>query len=78
MSICGHARNFLEAILWHGGKGKKSWETVRRMLTSEREALLEFLGGAVSSSSIFAVTKTQLRMQSHRHVSFRASGACQS
>lgn len=39
----GRARNFLEAILWHGGEAEKAKEAVRRMSASEREALLEFL-----------------------------------
>jgi CxxC motif-containing protein (DUF1111 family) len=40
----GRARNFTEAILWHGGEAEVSREAFRRMPKSEREALLAFLG----------------------------------
>ncbi|MEO8007973.1 MAG: di-heme oxidoredictase family protein, partial [Betaproteobacteria bacterium] len=39
----GRARNPTEAILWHGGEAEVSREAFRRMLKTEREALLTFL-----------------------------------
>jgi CxxC motif-containing protein (DUF1111 family) len=39
----GRARNFIEAILWHGGDAEGSREAFRRMSKDEREALLAFL-----------------------------------
>jgi CxxC motif-containing protein (DUF1111 family) len=40
----GRARNFTEAILWHGGEAEGAREAFRRMAREEREALLAFLG----------------------------------
>ncbi len=37
------ARNFEEAILWHGGEAKESKEKFRRMTKDERQALVKFL-----------------------------------
>jgi CxxC motif-containing protein (DUF1111 family) len=39
----GRARNFTEAILWHGGEAHASREAFRMMSRPEREALLAFL-----------------------------------
>lgn len=39
----GRARNFTEAILWHGGEADGAREAFRRMAREEREALLAFL-----------------------------------
>jgi CxxC motif-containing protein (DUF1111 family) len=39
----GRARNFTEAILWHGGEAEGAREAFRRMAREEREALLAFL-----------------------------------
>ena len=39
----GRARNFTEAILWHGGEAEVSREAFSRMAKDEREALLAFL-----------------------------------
>jgi CxxC motif-containing protein (DUF1111 family) len=39
----GRARNFAEAILWHGGEAVAARETFRNMPKQEREALLAFL-----------------------------------
>jgi len=39
----GRARNFAEAILWHGGEAAAAREAFRNMPTQEREALLAFL-----------------------------------
>lgn len=39
----GRARTVLEAIMWHGGEAEKSREYVRKLATSDREALLAFL-----------------------------------
>jgi CxxC motif-containing protein (DUF1111 family) len=39
----GRARNFTEAILWHGGEAQGSREAFRHMPRDEREALLAFL-----------------------------------
>lgn len=40
----GRARNVLEAIMWHDGEGKDARKIVSEMTTSEREALVVFLG----------------------------------
>jgi len=40
----GRARNFLEAILWHGGEAAFASAAVKAMPTADREALLAFLG----------------------------------
>lgn len=37
------ARNYEEAILWHGGQAKQSKEKFRNMSAEEREALIKFL-----------------------------------
>jgi len=39
----GRARNFAEAILWHGGEAAAAREAFRNMPKQEREALLAFL-----------------------------------
>ncbi len=39
----GRARNLEEAILWHGGEGKKSKEAFMKLSKEEREELIEFL-----------------------------------
>lgn len=39
----GRARNFLEAILWHGGEAAKSADIVTQMPASDRNALIAFL-----------------------------------
>ncbi len=39
----GRARNFTEAILWHGGEAHESREAFRKLPRTEREALLAFL-----------------------------------
>jgi len=39
----GRARNFIEAILWHGGEAEASREAFRRLARSDREALVAFL-----------------------------------
>jgi CxxC motif-containing protein (DUF1111 family) len=39
----GRARNFIEAILWHGGEAEASRETFRRLARKDREALVAFL-----------------------------------
>lgn len=39
----GRARTVLEAIMWHGGEAEKAREYVRKLPTSDREALLAFL-----------------------------------
>lgn len=39
----GRARNFAEAILWHGGEGEAAREKFRAMPKADRDALLEFL-----------------------------------
>jgi CxxC motif-containing protein (DUF1111 family) len=39
----GRARNFLEAIMWHGGEGAVSRELFARMSKEDREALIAFL-----------------------------------
>jgi hypothetical protein len=38
------ARNYEEAILWHGGQAKEPKETFRKMPKEDREALIKFLG----------------------------------
>lgn len=39
----GRARNFTEAIMWHGGEGQASARLFARMSKNDREALIEFL-----------------------------------
>jgi CxxC motif-containing protein (DUF1111 family) len=39
----GRARNFAEAILWHGGQAEDAREAFRSMPTSDRQALVAFL-----------------------------------
>jgi CxxC motif-containing protein (DUF1111 family) len=39
----GRARNFAEAILWHGGQAEDAREAFRSMPKSDREALVAFL-----------------------------------
>jgi CxxC motif-containing protein (DUF1111 family) len=39
----GRARNFTEAILWHGGEAEVSRKAFSGMAKEEREALLAFL-----------------------------------
>lgn len=39
----GRARNFVEAILWHGGEAQASREAFRRFAREDREALIAFL-----------------------------------
>ncbi len=39
----GRARNFLEAIMWHGGEGAVSRELFARMSKEDRDALITFL-----------------------------------
>lgn len=39
----GRARNFVEAIMWHGGEGEASKNLFKNMDRSEREALVWFL-----------------------------------
>ena len=39
----GRARNFTEAILWHGGEAQASREAFRRLARADREALIAFL-----------------------------------
>ncbi|MBK8018788.1 MAG: c-type cytochrome [Betaproteobacteria bacterium] len=39
----GRARNFTEAILWHGGEATESRNTFRSMPSQDRQALLKFL-----------------------------------
>jgi len=39
----GRARNFAEAILWHGGEAAAARDAFRGMRKQEREALLAFL-----------------------------------
>lgn len=39
----GRARNFTEAIMWHGGEGAVSRELFRRMPKEDRDALVVFL-----------------------------------
>lgn len=40
----GRARSLTEAILWHGGEGKKSRDAFRAMTKTNRTTLLAFLG----------------------------------
>jgi CxxC motif-containing protein (DUF1111 family) len=37
------ARNYEEAILWHGGEALNPKETFRKMPKADREALIKFL-----------------------------------
>jgi CxxC motif-containing protein (DUF1111 family) len=37
------ARNYEEAILWHGGEAKPAKETFRKMTKEDRTALIRFL-----------------------------------
>ena len=39
----GRARDFSEAILWHGGEGEESRDAFRNMSKKERDALIAFL-----------------------------------
>ncbi len=39
----GRARNFTEAILWHGGEGEASKNLFKKMDKTDRDALIEFL-----------------------------------
>ncbi len=39
----GRARNYIEAIMWHGGEGAVSRELFKRMSKEDRDALVEFL-----------------------------------
>lgn len=39
----GRARNYVEAIMWHGGEGAVSRELFRRMDKKDRDALVSFL-----------------------------------
>lgn len=39
----GRARNFVEAIMWHGGEGEASKNIFSRMPKSKRDALVKFL-----------------------------------
>ncbi len=39
----GRARNFIEAIMWHGGEGEASKNLFARMPRQKREALVKFL-----------------------------------
>lgn len=39
----GRARNFIEAIMWHGGEGEASKNLFKNMGKSERDALVKFL-----------------------------------
>ncbi len=39
----GRARNFSEAILWHGGEAEASKENFRKLPAEDREALIQFL-----------------------------------
>ena len=39
----GRARNFIEAIMWHGGEGAVSREIFRKMEKKDRDALVKFL-----------------------------------
>ncbi|MDE6655215.1 MAG: thiol oxidoreductase [Muribaculaceae bacterium] len=39
----GRARNFVEAIMWHGGEGEASKELFRKMPREDRNALVKFL-----------------------------------
>ncbi len=39
----GRARNFEEAILWHGGEAKQSRESYMNLDKNQREKLIKFL-----------------------------------
>ena len=39
----GRARNFTEAIMWHGGEGDVSRQIFQQMTKEERETLIMFL-----------------------------------
>lgn len=39
----GRARNFVEAIMWHGGEGEASKNLFKKMTKTDREALVRFL-----------------------------------
>ena len=39
----GRARNFIEAIMWHGGEGAVSRELFRRMPKKDRDAIVAFM-----------------------------------
>ena len=39
----GRARNFEEAIMWHGGEGEASKNIFKNFKKSEREQLIKFL-----------------------------------
>ena len=39
----GRARNFVEAIMWHGGEGEASKNLFRQMPKADRDALVQFL-----------------------------------
>ena len=39
----GRARNFTEAIMWHGGEGEASKNIFRKMQKKDRDALIKFL-----------------------------------
>lgn len=39
----GRARNFVEAIMWHGGEGEASKNKFKNMKKSDRDALIRFL-----------------------------------
>lgn len=39
----GRARNFIEAIMWHGGEGEASKNKFRQMPRADRQALVRFL-----------------------------------
>lgn len=39
----GRARNFVEAIMWHGGEGEASKNLFKNMSKADRDALVEFL-----------------------------------
>jgi CxxC motif-containing protein (DUF1111 family) len=39
----GRARNFIEAIMWHGGEAEKPRAFVQNLIKSERDALIAFL-----------------------------------
>ena len=39
----GRARNFVEAIMWHGGEGEASKNVFKNMTKEERSALVSFL-----------------------------------
>ncbi len=43
----GRARNFEEAILWHGGEAKQSRESYMNLDKNQREKLIKFLRGVI-------------------------------